>query len=61
MQDVFGAQYPDKRELAKRWNVSVRTIDRKIAAGELKPLRFGPRILRFGPDEIARVEDEAAA
>jgi excisionase family DNA binding protein len=42
-------------QLAKRWQVSGRTIRRKIKRGELHAMRIGPQ-LRVASDEVERFE-----
>ena len=39
------ALFLSRLEAAKRLNVSVRSVDRAIARGELKSRRFGARVL----------------
>jgi hypothetical protein len=49
-----------RKSLATRWQCSVETIKRRTAAGQLHPIRFGPRMLRYPLDEVRRVEREGA-
>jgi hypothetical protein len=49
-----------RKSLATRWQCSVETVKRRTAAGQLHPIRFGPRMLRYALDEVRRVEREAA-
>lgn len=49
-----------KEELAERLKVSVRTIEREVAAGRLRPLHWGRRMVRFASSEVERyLQDEA--
>ena len=38
--------YLTAKDIADRWQVNVRTVERKLQAGELPAMRFGPRIVR---------------
>jgi predicted DNA-binding transcriptional regulator AlpA len=48
-----------RRELAQRWSCSTETIKRKTAAGDLTPVRFGLRFLRYRLSQIEQLETEA--
>jgi excisionase family DNA binding protein len=39
-------------DAAARYDVSVRTVRRRIACGELTGYRFGARLLRVDPQEV---------
>jgi excisionase family DNA binding protein len=43
---------PDKRAVAKRYNVSTRTVDRWIAERRVPFLRLGRRCIRFRWAEV---------
>jgi excisionase family DNA binding protein len=43
----------DKRAVAAQLGVSVRTVNRLQAAGELRPVRLGLRTVRNGPADVA--------
>jgi excisionase family DNA binding protein len=43
----------DKLAAARVLNVSARQLTRFVASGELSPVRLGPRLVRFTPDELA--------
>jgi predicted site-specific integrase-resolvase len=47
--------------LCKRWGVSSMYIHRMRQANRLKCIKLGPGAVRFQPEEIARIEQEAAA
>src|SRR5215471_6270191 len=49
-----------RKSLAARWQCSVETIKRRTAAGQLHPIRFGPRMLRYALEEVRRVERDGA-
>ena len=49
-----------RRDVAQRWRCSVETVKRRTAAGQLHPIRFGPRMIRYAIDEVRRVEREAS-
>jgi excisionase family DNA binding protein len=38
---------------ARRLSISVRQLSRFIADGSIKPVRLGPRLVRFTPEELA--------
>jgi excisionase family DNA binding protein len=42
-------------ELAERWKVSIPTIRRKLASGELNPVYIG-RVVRIEASEVERIE-----
>ena len=44
-----------KEDVAKRWQVSIPTIDRYIAEGILVPVK-ALKVIRFNPDYIASIE-----
>lgn len=41
-----------KAEVAEHLHVTVRTVDRLIAAGEIKAVRLGHRTTRVHPDSV---------
>lgn len=43
---------PDRREVARRLGVSVPTVDRLVASGQLRSVRVGARLVRFRPEDI---------
>jgi excisionase family DNA binding protein len=45
-------RYISLGEAAERYGVSIRTIRRRISAGELKAIRFGPRLIKVDPDDL---------
>ena len=49
-----------RKGVAARWQCSIETVKRRTANGQLHPIRFGPRLLRYSLKEIRRVEREAA-
>ncbi len=40
---------------AQRTGLSVRTLRRRIASGDLIPYRTGPRAIRVDPDDVDRL------
>lgn len=44
-----------KRDLAARWKCSIRFIEHRVAAGDLRPTRIGGRVY-FALDAIAEAE-----
>lgn len=51
-------QLATKREIARRYAVSTRTVDNWIASRLIPVLRFGPRLVRFPVREVDRVLSE---
>lgn len=47
------------RELAARWNVTVRTARRNYAAWGLRPMRFGGAGMLFSIEQIEAAEERA--
>jgi len=47
--------YETLAQAAERTGISAKTLRRRIAAGELRAYRNGPRILRLDPQDIDRV------
>lgn len=43
-------------DLAERWGCSRRHVELLVAAGELRCMRFGPRLTRFHPADIEAYE-----
>jgi excisionase family DNA binding protein len=43
-----------KEEAARGLAISVRQLSRFIADGSLTPVRLGPRLVRFAPDDLVR-------
>lgn len=48
--------YLTPRDVASRWQVNVRTVERKIQSGELPVVRFGPRIVRIKREDLEAYE-----
>jgi predicted DNA-binding transcriptional regulator AlpA len=42
----------DKGSAARALSISVRQLSRFVAAGQLHPVRLGPRLVRFTPAEL---------
>jgi excisionase family DNA binding protein len=42
-------------QAAERTGLSVRTLRRRIAAGDLTAYRNGPRVIRLDPDDVDRL------
>jgi excisionase family DNA binding protein len=43
-----------KRQVAKRLNVSERTVTRYVSEGRLPAVRLSPRAVRFDPESVER-------
>lgn len=48
--------YLTAKDIADRWQVNVRTVERKLQAGELPAVRFGPRIVRVRQEDLEAYE-----
>jgi excisionase family DNA binding protein len=46
--------YVDRREMARRLGVSVKTLDRMVAASEIPSVTWGRRTRRFLPSVVIR-------
>lgn len=46
----------DRKGLAARWNVSIPTIKRMEARGELSPVHISERVVRYRLEDIERIE-----
>lgn len=44
--------YESLAQAAERTDVSVKTLRRRIAAGDLPAYRYGPKMLRVDPDDV---------
>ncbi len=42
-------------QAAERTGLSIRTLRRRIAAGDLTAYRHGPRVIRLDPDDVDRL------
>ena len=47
--------YESLAQAAERTDVSVKTLRRRIAAGELPAYRYGPKILRVDPKDVDKL------
>jgi hypothetical protein len=47
-----------RRELAKRWKVSIETLKRRERARILRPLRLEGRIVRYRMSDVIRIEQD---
>jgi len=47
-----------KVELAERWQVSTRTIDRLVARGAVSKVTLGPRTIRFRLLDVQAAENQ---
>jgi len=45
----------DKRDLAARWGCSIKSVERRVADGTLRPIHLG-RLVRFTREEVLRAE-----
>lgn len=48
-------QFESLSDAAERTGLSVRTLRRRIAAGQLPAYRSGPRVLRVDPADVDRL------
>ncbi len=48
-------------ELAKRWSVSTKTIQRHEKAGKLKPISLSSHVVRYRLSDIIAIEEDATA
>jgi hypothetical protein len=47
-----------RRELARRWKVSIETLKRQERTKILRPMRLDGRIVRYRMSDVVRVEQE---
>jgi len=45
------------RDVAAKWSVSPRTVERYIERGDLQALRFGPKLIRIKPEAVEAFEE----
>jgi len=49
-----------RKEIAHRWGVSTETVKRRSReGGELTPIRFNQRLVRYRMSDVLRLEEEA--
>ena len=48
-------QFESLTQAAERTGLSTRTLRRRIAAGQLKAYRNGPRLIRLDPQDVDRL------
>ena len=48
-------QFESLADAAERTGLSIRTLRRRIAAGQLPAYRSGPRVLRVDPADVDRL------
>ena len=48
-------EYESLTAAAERTGLSIRTLRRRIASGDLAAYRTGPRIIRVNPDDVDRL------
>jgi excisionase family DNA binding protein len=48
-------RYATVQAAARHWNVSTRTIRRRIAEGKLKAVRVGPRSIRVAVEDVEQL------
>lgn len=48
---------PDKKAVARRYGICVRTVDRWMADGMVPYLRLSPRVIRFRWGDVERALD----
>ncbi len=47
-----------RRELARRWKVSIETLKRRERTKILRPMRLDGRIVRYRMSDVVRIEQE---
>ena len=47
----------DRRDLMRRWRCSVATIKRREITESLRPIRIGPRLVRYRMADILAYEE----
>ncbi len=47
--------YESLAQAAERTDVSIKTLRRRISAGQLRAYRYGPRILRLDPNDVDKL------
>lgn len=47
--------YESLAQAAERTEVSIKTLRRRIATGQLRAYRYGPRIIRVDPHEVDKL------
>jgi hypothetical protein len=45
---------PDKRAVARRYGICIRTVDRWMAEGKIPYLKLAPRVIRFRWEAVER-------
>ncbi|MGB2011478.1 MAG: hypothetical protein ACPIG6_09870 [Akkermansiaceae bacterium] len=51
----------DRKQLAARWKISIPTLKRMEARGELQPVAISERIIRYNLAAIERIEGAVVA
>jgi len=59
--DPPARRFLDRKQLASRWQISVSTLKRREAAGDLKPTRLGPRTVRYAVSHVLEIEEAMRA
>ena len=47
-----------RSELARRWKVSIETLERRERTKVLRPMRLDGRIVRYRMSDVVRIEQE---
>ncbi len=55
MTQTYRPKFESLASAAERTGLSVRTLRRRIAAGDLTAYRNGPRVIRLKPDDVDRL------
>jgi len=50
-----------RKAVAQRWSCCTETVKRKTRAGQLHPIRFNARMIRYSLSEIIQVERQNGA
>ena len=48
-------EYESLSSAAERTGLSIRTLRRRVACGDLAAYRTGPRVIRVDPDDVDRL------
>ncbi|PKW26615.1 excisionase family DNA binding protein [Phycicoccus duodecadis] len=55
MTQTTRRHYETLSDAATRTGLSIKTLRRRIAVGELAAYRAGPRVIRLDPDDVDRL------
>ena len=55
-RDATGETMLTKKDLARRWDCSIKSVERLVASRVLLPTRIGRRLVRFRREDILAAE-----